>query len=178
MSTRCNVVLIDEYTKPDIKHPVILYRHSDGYEDGVQETLDKFCGWVREGRIRDNVGQAGGWLILLGCQEYATGKHGHPSGDSPLEDTQPGSLGGISGWEIGAYELTDWGLHGDIEYLWVVDLATATWHGKAVPVSATDNDKGDILLASFIQQVIESRPTGRIMPVDDEDDEDMDGKDR
>lgn len=52
MSTRCNVIIKDEDQK------LIFYRHSDGYPGGVKDSLNLFMQFLKEGRIRDNVGQA------------------------------------------------------------------------------------------------------------------------
>ena len=125
MSTRCNVVIKDQH-----EQQIILYRYCDGYPEGVAPTLDKFCEWVKQDRIRQNAGQSAGWLILLGIQEYAS--------DAPyieLMDLQPGEEGSGSGWDmdwkIGAYEPTD-SIHGDIDYIHVVDLMSATWKSYRV----------------------------------------------
>lgn len=65
MSTRAGIVLIDE--SGDTLH---FYRHYDGYPKGTMPTLKKFLNLVKKGQIRDNVGQAGGWLVLIGAMEY------------------------------------------------------------------------------------------------------------
>lgn len=65
MSTRAGIVLIDE--SGDTLH---FYRHSDGYPKGTMPTLRKFLNLVKKGQIRDNVSQAGGWLVLIGAMEY------------------------------------------------------------------------------------------------------------
>ena len=66
MSTRANIIIKDEHSQ------LIFYRHSDGYPEGALPTLNKFMDWVKAGKIRDNVDQASGWLILIGAQEYDT----------------------------------------------------------------------------------------------------------
>jgi len=65
MSTRAGIVIIDE--SGDTLH---FYRHSDGYPKGTLPTLRKFLNLVKKGFIRDNVGQAAGWLVLIGAMEY------------------------------------------------------------------------------------------------------------
>ena len=127
MSTRANIVIKDQYDK------LFFYRHSDGYPSGALPTLNIFLDWVKSGKIRDNVGQAAGWLIIIGAIEYNSippfktkkphFKGGHAYGDiSTIEKAQ---AGGISEWKAGAYEPTT-GIHGDIEYLYVIDLDTKT----------------------------------------------------
>ena len=102
MSTRANIIVTDGYNE------LIFYRHSDGYPDGAMPLLEAFLSMVQNNQIRNNVCQASGWLVILGYSEY----NGHtlemPNGDG-------------LGWKVGAIEPTV-GIHGDIEYLYVVDL--------------------------------------------------------
>jgi hypothetical protein len=116
MSTRCNIVIKDEYDEE-----VILYRHSDGYPTGALPTLTKFMEWVHEGRIRDNVQQAAGWLILIGADEYSKTKSNicEPGNDS------------FSGWCCGSYEPAT-RIQGDIRYLYTLDLVKQTINIKTV----------------------------------------------
>lgn len=115
MSTRCNIILKDSFGDE-----MIFYRHSDGYPAVTGESLDFFCTWLREKRIRANVSQGGGWLIMLGAKEYA--EHAGRSQDMPYDP-----FGNEYGaWKVGAYEPTTC-IHGDIEFLYKVDMATATW---------------------------------------------------
>jgi len=127
MSTRANIIIQDGYGEK-----LWFYRHSDGYPEGTLPTLEKFLSYVKDGRIRNNVGQAAGWLILIGIQEYANGQYGSPSGDAPLNDAEPGHDTDLSGWKVGAYEPTAWEQHGDIEYLYTVDLSALTIDVKEV----------------------------------------------
>ena len=108
MSTRANIIITDSDDE------LIFYRHSDGYPEGTLPTLQKFIDWVKVGLIRDNVGQAAGWLILIGAEEYR---------DHCSYPPQPG----IYGWKCGAYEPTCY-IHSDIEFLYVVDLAAKVVH--------------------------------------------------
>jgi len=64
MSTRAGVIIKDGH---DELH---FYRHSDGYPEGTLPTLEKFLNLVKEGKIRNNVDQAAGWLIIIGAEEY------------------------------------------------------------------------------------------------------------
>lgn len=102
MSTRANIIITDG------NDHVILYRHSDGYPEGVKETFLAFIEAVRNGTFRDNTMQAAGWLIVLGAMEYGTlkDKLGNPE---------------FMNWKCGAYEPTNQ-VHGDINYLYLIDL--------------------------------------------------------
>jgi hypothetical protein len=109
MSTRANIILKDESDE------LIFYRHSDGYPEGALPTLEKFLGYVKDGSIRDNVSQSAGWLILFGHQEYA-----QMDGDYYPKNGLPHKRSTM-GWKVGAIEPTE-AIHGDIEYLYVIDL--------------------------------------------------------
>lgn len=104
MSTRANIVIKDDYDY------LIFYRHSDGYPDGVRYTINYFMDLVKEGKIRKDASQAAGWLVLIGAKEYNTSLELH-------ELTKVNH----SSWKVGAYEPTTC-IHGDIEYLYVVDI--------------------------------------------------------
>ena len=133
MSTRANIILQDGG-----KSKLIFYKHSDGYPEGVMPLLEKFMGWAKSGQIRDNVGQAGGWLIVLGAMEY--------NAIPPFKVDKPAFEGATpyglietfdspDDWKVGSIEPTT-GIHGDIEYLYIVDLKTKEitvkedWTGK------------------------------------------------
>ena len=105
MSTRANVIIKDRYDK------IYFYRHSDGYPEGTMPTLNKFLNLVKNGRIRGNTGQAAGWLVLIGAEEY----------NSSLKNAENPEPDNYFSWKVGAYEPTD-GLHGDIEFLYIIDL--------------------------------------------------------
>ena len=125
MSTRCNVIIKDDQDQ------LIFYHHSDGYPDGVLPTLKKFMQWVADGRVRSNVEQASGWLILIGAGEYGSryekdsgGKYQHV----PKETlTEPDPEDHFNGWKCGAYEPSI-DIHGDIEFLYTLDLKKLTIH--------------------------------------------------
>ncbi len=123
MSTRANIILKEG------NEQLWFYRHSDGYPDGTLPTLNIFMDWLKTGKIRNNLSQGAGWLIALGAMEYNT---------LPSFKTQPDrDFGGraIKGstdiesiespkdWKVGAYEPTT-GEHGDIEWLYTIDLDT------------------------------------------------------
>lgn len=130
MSTRANVIIKETYSYTNEKKELIehesklfFYRHSDGYPEGAMPTLSIFMKWLKSGKIRADIQQASGWLILLGAMEYAT--------IPDYEKEEPSSYGSQYGivesikdpkdWKVGAYEPTD-AIHGNIEYLYVIDL--------------------------------------------------------
>lgn len=92
-----------------------FYRHSDGYPDGALPILEKFIEYVKTGKIRDNLSQAAGWLIMLGAQEYK----------QSIENMEAGTENSYSNWKVGAIEPTI-GQHGDIEWLYTIDLVNKT----------------------------------------------------
>ena len=113
MSTRAQVIIKDEFGDE-----LRFYRHSDGYPEGIMPSLEKFLSWVKEGKIRDNVEQSAGWLILIGAEEY------RERYDDTLKEsvTQPED-DRVSGWMCGAFEpCACRSLHGDIEHLYEIDL--------------------------------------------------------
>jgi len=120
MSTRANIVIKDKQDK------LFFYRHSDGYPGGAMPILKHFMDWLRDGKIRGNVGQSAGWLVILGAMEYAS---------IPTYSLEPtkytrsyGDVNSINSpvdWKCGAIEPTI-GIHGDIEYLYVIDVDTKT----------------------------------------------------
>lgn len=116
MSTRANIVIKDNYGK------LFFYRHSDGYPEGTLPTLNKFMEWVKKGKIRDNATQAAGWLIILGALEYDTLPEAPKNTDKYGSNVEVSEIKEPNDWKAGAYEPTT-GIHGDIDYLYVVDLA-------------------------------------------------------
>ena len=132
MSTRANIVIKDSCDQ------LWFYRHSDGYPEGAMPTLQKFVKWLRDGTIRNNSDQAAGWLILVGAEEYNRGDHTVAYKQLPASEAfSPDVSGGCTGWKCGAYEPTT-GVHGDIEFLYVIDCEAATitcydsWDDKGV----------------------------------------------
>ena len=114
MGTRANIVL-----KSGDETPLWFYRQSDGYPEGALPTLLTFMDWLKSGRIRDCIGQAAGWLVILGHAEYA----GRDYGPKQLEPANPPN--GFC-WKVGSIEPTNWGQHGDIEFLYTIDMDKGT----------------------------------------------------
>jgi len=148
MSTRANVVLRESYSYKDDKGETVnktdelwLYRHSDGYPEGVLPTLNLFTSWIKDGHIRGNLSQGSGWLIVIGAMEYAsipehTVEHQQYGDYCDMNSVKP-----PKSWKMGAYEITT-GIHGDIEYLYEIDL-TAREIRISEPVYNKDYSKKD-----------------------------------
>lgn len=113
MSTRCNIKIIDGADE------LWFYRHSDGYPEGAMPILEQFMDCVKNGDIRNNIGQASGWLIYLGAKEYG------------LHDPNKNSESNYQSWKVGSIEPTT-GQHGDIEYLYTLDLEKKTITTKKI----------------------------------------------
>jgi len=126
MSTRSQVIIKDSYSEQ------WFYRHCDGYPEGIMPSLQKFIGWVRTGAIRDNVEQSCGWLVVLGAKEY----------DTPRE---PDTLGHLSGWKVGAYEPCEKERHGDIEFIYVIDLGDKSIKGYSVKFDDSDGKEDELV---------------------------------
>jgi len=109
MSTRANIVVKDDWSE------LWFYRHSDGYPDGALPLLKKFMQWVTNGKLRRSVSQSAGALILLGAEEYniSVSEEGLIRGEARSE------------WKCGSIEPTE-KQHGDIAYLYTLDLTNLT----------------------------------------------------
>ncbi len=142
MSTRCNIVLKDSHNK------LFFYRHSDGYPSGALPPLKIFMKWLNEGKIRNNVEQAGGWLIILGAIEYGD----LPTFENGREKYGTGFYGDLnsianpSDWKVGSIEPAV-GIQGDIEYLHIIDLTNKTlksydqWDDKGNGLNEVSEDE-------------------------------------
>jgi hypothetical protein len=120
MSTRANILLKDNHGGK-----LWFYQHSDGYPDGMLPTLEKFVKLLKDGIIRDNLGQAAGWLILFGAKQMAEYLEQSKYVDYNVKTirSEPDSKDSMYGWKAGFIEPTV-GLHGDIEYLYVINIAS------------------------------------------------------
>jgi hypothetical protein len=148
MSTRANIILKESYSYRDTEEKeikgldqLIFYRHSDGYPEGALPTLNIFMRWLKDGKIRNNLTQSSGWLILLGAIEYNTIPEFKTGKDNyGLEET----IKEPKDWKCGAYEPTT-EIHGDIEYLYEIDLTNkilivkkVNWDYKTNVISYTE----------------------------------------
>jgi len=123
MSTRCQIKIVDE------SQELWFYRHSDGYPSSVMPDLRKLLAWVKEGKLRDNVEQTAGWLVLLGAQEYAyeaVFQRDHTL-NIPVDLHRKEPEFTMTGWKVGAYEPCPCrDFHDDIEFFYVLDLHAKT----------------------------------------------------
>jgi len=103
MGTRCNIRVVDEDGDE-----LWFYRHYDGYPSSVLPSLEPLMERLKNGEVRDNVGQFSGWIVVLGHDSYRRGPYGKSNN-----------------WKVGHYEPTT-GQHGDIVYLYTIDLGTKT----------------------------------------------------
>jgi len=129
MSTRANIILTD-----NTGDKLYFYRHSDGYPEGTLPTLKKFIKWIKEGKIRNNISQAAGWLIIIGAAEYRDNQIKYEERrkvDYDKRDALCDKKFGrgmmpcepLEKWKVGAYEPTTC-IHGDIEWLYTINLDT------------------------------------------------------
>lgn len=107
MSTRSNILITDG------SENLLFYKHSDGYPTG-QETLLKFMDMVKKGKIRDNVSQSAGWLVILGREDY----------NGILKGYKEMDYNGMN-WKVGSYEPCDF-YGSDIEYFYVCNIKELT----------------------------------------------------
>ena len=122
MSTRSQVIIKDDYDEQ------WFYRHSDGYPSGNLPQLQKLIKWYDDGLIRDNVEQSAGWLILIGAREYDH-YHKFENGkvkEIPKDDITTPSKKDFSSWKCGSYEISVPQEHGDINYLYTINLENKT----------------------------------------------------
>lgn len=108
MSTRASIIIKDDTDQ------LIFYRHSDGYPDVTGADLKAFVQDYASGKMRKNVPQSAGWLIVRGHKEYL----GSPFTGKPLD-------AGYTGWKCGAYE-PNTALTCDSEYIYIIDLDKGT----------------------------------------------------
>ena len=117
MSTRSQIIIKSESDGDE----QWFYRHSDGYPEENLPQLRKFLKWLKEGKIRNNVEQSAGWLILIGAEEYNT--YYKDGKDYPKKTLTEPTDEGFTGWKCGAYEIcTCDETHGDVEWLYTIDL--------------------------------------------------------
>ena len=80
--------------------------------------------WLKQGKIRNNLSQSAGWLVILGAVEYGTIPEYEKvkSGYSFAKDyADISSIKPPQDWKCGSIEPTT-GQHGDIEWLYEIDL--------------------------------------------------------
>ena len=151
MSTRANIVVTESHTWDNETYTDYLYfyRHSDGYPDGALPLLKKALEGLKSNHLRDNISQFAGWLIVLGAIEYANipeckieiHELGFPKYDDNLASVKFNE-DKFSGWKVGSIEPTT-ALHGDIEWLYVIDLNKKEIKYMEVGYGATEKSESD-----------------------------------
>ena len=118
MGTRANVIIKDDQTT------LYFYRHSDGYPKHTGESLSDFVLGYKFENMRNNALQSAGWLILKGHFEYLNGGEATSMAQPRMGNSFKDE------WKVGAYEPTS-ALHGDVEYIYVIDLEKMTLSCRA-----------------------------------------------
>ncbi len=113
MSTRANILIRNR------SHQLWLYRHCDGYPSVAMLPLMRLMEWLWAGRISDDVDADAGWLVLLGAVEENYDTEGKLLRAEYAFEPHPGRV------ICGSMEPTS-GRHGDIEYLYLIDLYAGT----------------------------------------------------
>lgn len=115
MSTRANVKFVSGGEE------LWFYRHSDGYPSCCGEDLKDFVKGYASGKLRSNLIQSAGHLVVRGHEEFK--REGF-------------SESGLFSWKVGTYEPTTF-QHTDIEFLYEIDLDEGL-------LSCTDLYSGDV----------------------------------
>ena len=108
MSTRCNILF-----KDDQGSKIWVYRHSDGYPETTGKDLKEFCKGYTS-KFRNDASQSAGWLIIHGSQNQVKRLGAY-------DPEMKASSESMYSWKVGDYEPTDQ-LHGDVEFIYVIDL--------------------------------------------------------
>lgn len=118
MSTRAGVILKDGDDE------LYFYRHSDGYPDGANPTLNKFLDYLKTGKIRNNISQAAGWLVLIGNDEYVNEGY---CGSCQLFDSDKQPEDNYSNWKASSYEPCPKShINDSLEWVYVIDVPKKT----------------------------------------------------
>jgi hypothetical protein len=130
MSTRANVILKESYSYKakngktvNRTNQLIFYRHSDGYPEGALPSLKKLTEWIKAGKIRNNLSQGAGWLVVIGAMEYNTVPKFETKIDGSTSYGLIETFEDPKDWKVGSWEPTTT-IHGDIEFLYEIDMST------------------------------------------------------
>lgn len=137
MTIRANVILseIHSYRSKNNLNVIkakqlIFYRQSDGNPEAIMPVLKVLMKWINEGKIRNNLGQCGGWLIILGAIEY----NAIPKFLFFKEKLGPDELSKIplpKIWRCGGFEPAP-SISGQIDYLYEININEAKLTVKKV----------------------------------------------
>jgi len=107
MSTRCQIGIYDSKEKKLKDFKVLLYRHSDGYPEGVLPDIEPFLKWWKDQRGLDDSEYVGARLLQFMCNQ----NDGHGNGLEKIMGKNT-DYTGIYGYGICK------GFHSDIEYFY------------------------------------------------------------
>ena len=140
------VALTDNSGKP----PILIYRHSDGYPDGVEQTVRKFLSIAEASPYRDDASRLSPWLLLLGTREYSQYARAkdwkdyddsllkHPFGAYNAPNIEAFMGSSFTSWKAGSYEPSSC-VHWDIEWVHIVNTSTLQWSPHKVTWRGDDN---------------------------------------
>ncbi len=119
MSTRCQIVVMGDENEKDLNnYEALIYRHSDGYPNGVMPDIMPFIEWWAKGR-----GMVDSEYFSARFVQYLCNRHDHftlmfhkemPLKTSELEEKEMEQFTGTLGHGI----CKIW--HGDIEYVYAI----------------------------------------------------------
>jgi hypothetical protein len=128
MVVRANVILTEtrSYNSKSGKvvtktRQLIFYRQNDGHPDGILPVLQVFMKWISEGRLRNKLGQCGGWLTILGAIEYNNIPK-YLYFKERLGFIELNALPFPRLWRCGSFEPAT-SISGDIDYLYEIDIS-------------------------------------------------------
>ena len=110
MSTRCNIIIKTRWNKR-----IYLYHHHDGYPEGVGALLADYLGEMKPWQIKQNPIEIANHLV----------KHGIPYMGRDWKTGEPKEC------VDDEYEITT-GIHGDIDYLYVLNCKAGSLRCYAV----------------------------------------------
>jgi hypothetical protein len=127
MAIRANIILSETHSyrsKSSLNviktKQLIFYRQCDGNPEAVMPALNVLLKWIKEGKLRGNLGQCGGWLTIIGAIEY----NNIPKflffreklGLKELSKIQAPKI-----WKCGSFEPAT-AISGDIDFLYEIDI--------------------------------------------------------
>ena len=137
MAIRANVILSDIHSYRSKNNlnviktkQLIFYRQADGNPEAIMPVLNVLMKWIKEGKLRNSLGQCGGWLIILGAIEYNTIPKflffKEKLGSNELSKIQLPKV-----WKCGSFEPAP-STSGTIDYLYEININEAKLTVKKV----------------------------------------------
>lgn len=123
MSTSAQIDLVDNDGSK-----LSFYCHCDGYPEGVVPHLKKFVGMIKDGKIRNNLLQSAGWLLVIGKEAFEEMCRQHLK-----ERPDSGEITRrMYGWKVGLFESIPTDQDFDCDYHYVVNVETCEISQKKV----------------------------------------------